>query len=68
MEWADPNIDADYDALITLIVRGLRADRAEAEPSNKTSPELMHGGRGLLRRWPVVLWPWPSRPACLFVQ
>lgn len=45
MEWADPNIDADYDALITLIVRGLRADRAEAEPSNKTSPELMHGGR-----------------------
>jgi hypothetical protein len=24
MEWSDPNIDADYDAVITLILRGLR--------------------------------------------
>jgi AcrR family transcriptional regulator len=27
MEWSDPNIDADYDAVITLILRGLQIDR-----------------------------------------
>ena len=26
MEWSDPNIDADYDAVISLILRGLRID------------------------------------------
>ena len=29
---------------------------------------LWRSGRGLLRCWPVVLWRWPSRPACLFVS
>jgi AcrR family transcriptional regulator len=27
MEWSDPNIDADYDAVITLLLRGLQIDR-----------------------------------------
>jgi AcrR family transcriptional regulator len=27
MEWSDPKIDADYDAVITLILRGLQIDR-----------------------------------------
>jgi AcrR family transcriptional regulator len=27
MEWSDPNIDADYDAVIILILRGLQIDR-----------------------------------------
>jgi AcrR family transcriptional regulator len=27
MEWSDPNIDADYDAVIILLLRGLQIDR-----------------------------------------
>ena len=37
MEWADPDLEADYDAVITLILRGLTWSPSSTESTESTS-------------------------------
>jgi hypothetical protein len=49
MEWSDPNIDADYDGVITLILRGLGIDVSVIQSSCASASECGNVDRLLLR-------------------
>ena len=44
MEWADPDLDADYDAVITLILRGLTRSTRSTESTESTSSSPRSAG------------------------